>query len=386
MTEVDDYEARRTKAQEQVKLLLAKAAGTDNEHERETFETAAATKMRRWMIDEAELRGTMGYTGAGDIIEEFLQVVVADGFGMVRGHMIAGVARAFGAEPIFMGTWVGFDRSEDKIVNLRMSLNGTRAMLDAATGMIPQLMVQCDAAAVKAWDAHLSERAKLHAERMAAQQMYGSQLSHQQLSAFWSQAEGVVSGPGLCFCGCGNQVDDRPETNRWGSPVRPDTYANPADWGMGQPSPFDPFSPLAPGDVGTRSDPYATIRDALYGMRKQQGVGSAADRREKERKTFIRSYMGGYAQRVEERLKMANLEPEAATPEEQSEADRLALVLKADSDRTKEDVNRRYPHLGSISSTADDITARQAGWSSASGADLGGQRFGGYGGSRELEA
>jgi hypothetical protein len=370
MTEVDEYEARRAKVADQVKLLLAKAAGTDNEHERETFEAAAAKKMRRWMIDETELRGAMGHTGASDILEEIFDVAWEDGCGMERGLLAGSVARPYGVECVVLGQRSYVDQFSDPTYyqNVRASLIGTRVALDAVLGLLPEQLVQCDAASVRAWDERLAARDRLHEERSMDQYGYLRPPSgHAQdfLTSIWS-----VSSPwpqysagvpkkeaGLCNCGCGTPVDEPRNDYR-----QPYTYGS------------------SNGDYRT----YDEIMNRLMSTPPQPAKGSAAGRLALERKRFMKSFINGWAQRVEERLKKASATAE--TPEEQNEADRVALVLKADADRAIEEAQVRYPNATSTAYTEQDMAARSAGWDNAAGADLGGARFDGNGGMRGIGA
>lgn len=378
MTDQDEYEARRTKVMEQVKALLAKAEATEFEGERETFENAAATKMRRWMINEAELRATMGYTSAGAILEEIIAVEWQDGNGIERAQLIGCIGRAFGIEVVILSVMdpraLVYDNVR-KSIDVRVSFNGTREAIDSVKAILPELLVQCDAAAVRSWDERLATRARAHEENMQARNLYGTYGS-------------LVGGnPGLpergkCPCGCGMEVPG-------GGYARPATTSN-GLCGCGCGSPTD--DPRTP-DPDTRwKDPRlmsaATAYDQIrrdMGNLTQPRKGSAAERLETERKRFVKSFILGFGQRVEERLKLTH--STAETPEERDDVDRMALVLKADADRAKEAAEERYPNCTGIGEQEMDMDARRSGWADASGADLGGSRFGGgYGNRPELGA
>lgn len=376
-----DYEARRAKVTEEVKKLLAKAAATEFDEERETFENAAAKKMARWMINEAELRAELGVGayGAGEILEEFYAVLWEDGCGIQRAELACGVARVFGVCSVIMSTYdplTYLASNEKRHVNIRVSLIGTRAGLDATQAILPEQLVQCDAAANRAWDARLAARAKLHDEN--SMNLYGYFRPPSNYAGDFAVPSWTYRGPwgaptpkteaGLCNCGCGTPVDAPRE--RWSSPSEPYTYT-------GQNSGHSSY--------GT----YRDITDELTGklrVQRQSAQESAAGRLAVERGRFMKSFISGWAQRVEERLKKVH-QSAADTPEEQDDMDRMTLVLKADADRAEEELRRRYQNLISVAAEEQDMAARSAGWSDAAGADLGGQRFdGGYGGRRGIEA
>lgn len=376
-----DYEARRAKVAEEVKKLLAKAAATEFDEERETFENAAAKKMARWMINEAELRSELGAGayGAGEILEEFYPVAWEDGCGVERATLATGIGSVFGVAGAITSTYdqvMSLLTGERKHSNVRASLIGTRAGLDATLAILPEQLVQCDAAAARAWEERLAARARLHEERSLDQYGYfrpPSGYSGDFSASGWSAtgpwgAPRERAEPGLCNCGCGTPVDDPRDTAYRGA------YSS--AW-------RDPYTS---GGAST----YGDVMDALLGRAaskrpaKGPAKGSAAERLATERQRFMRSFIGGWAQRVEERLRKVHRE---AAEQEQDDADRMALVLKADADRAREELHRRYTNLVNTSVGKQDMAARSAGWSDAAGADLGGQRFdGGYGGRRELEA
>lgn len=389
----EEYERRRNKVSERVKLLLAKAAGTDSDAERETFEAAAATMMQRWMIDEAALRSEMGagFRGAGDILEEVIRVAWEDGLGIERGQLVGAVGRAFGAECVIgcannpWARWLTDDTSS-AYVNVYVSVFGTRAALDAVRDLVPLLLVQCDGDGEKAWQEKLSARRRVHEERRLRPPEYGGLLGTlndpygtgrvRSYAGYGMNeimdliARGSVSmdvardllgmgteakiGEGYCDCGCGEPVD---------IPVRPDpfTYTGSSQVGgifAGGPGPYPAQS---------------------------QGAKTAAQRLAEERQRFLKSFIFGWAARAEQRLKAAHSPAAQESPEEAADAERYALVLKADAERAREVLAERYPNVQDGGTYATDMDGYRAGGSAASGADLGGQRFGGgYGGRREL--
>lgn len=356
MTEERDeqYEARRAKVAEEVKKLLAKAASTEYEAERETFEAAAASKMKRWMIDEAALRGDLenGLRGAGDVVDEQIPVPWEDGLGRERAQLLGGVGRAFGTDGVILlrdGGW-----SRPMAAYVRIHMYGTRAALDAVKALYPGLLLQCEIAGERAWQEKLEERRRLHRERELrppgaywdGNPHFSGYTTRDPFSMDYQQMMDVISGhgqsigPGLCRCGCGEPVDDAPV-------------------------PLFSFA-------------------GVYSQATTSGMGSAAARLVEQRTDFLKSFILGWAATVEQRLTAMHGEAESA--EEQADAERFALVRASDAERAGKALINAYPNTV----RGDGVGDHAAYWSGASnahGADLGGARFGdGYGARRELSA
>ncbi len=428
MDQDEEYEARRAKVRDQCAALLAKAASTEFEAERETFEAAAAAKMKRWMLDEAELRGDLGRTrrGAGDIFEQTMDVAWLDGLGVERGQLMGAVGRAFGVETVINGTNAPW--TMQKFVNLNVCMFGTRAALDAVAALIPGMLLQCEGAGEKAWQTKLDARRRTHEDRRMrpperfdpyAQAGYGYGDQNAGLIDRYmamQEEERLRNTPGLCKCGCGEPADpfDPFDPYRRG-PYNPNRYQDYRFVGQNDPdpyrlrggygyparehnSPFDDYGrPRDPsyiqpdwgrpsyGDSGYREMWESITGEKFPGPAEPIKLKPAMERLAEERITFLRSFYTGWAARAGDRLARASTAPE---PDADAGAqERAALVLKADADRAQEELKKKYPDATGGAAAQHDAAAYAAGMDAASGADLGGERFsGGYGGRRELGA
>ncbi|SPL98299.1 unnamed protein product [[Actinomadura] parvosata subsp. kistnae] len=87
-----------TKTFDRVRKLLAKAEGTTNEHERETFMTAARGLMAKYGIDQARL----GYLQSGREKPELRAVAVPDPWSKEQATLLHGVANALRCRAVTM--------------------------------------------------------------------------------------------------------------------------------------------------------------------------------------------------------------------------------------------------------------------------------------------
>lgn len=114
---------------ERVRKLLAKAEGTDNEHERATFMAAASALMAKYGIEQA----TLGEGAAGRQVPGDRVVTVGDPWAREKARLIYLVAQAVRCRPVLIGRGDG---------GQRVHVFGFRADLERADLLATSLLLQ----------------------------------------------------------------------------------------------------------------------------------------------------------------------------------------------------------------------------------------------------
>jgi Protein of unknown function (DUF2786) len=332
------------KITERIRKLLAKAEGTDNQDEADTFMRAAMTMMARHQLDEAAVRAGMGQDASPPgIVRAEWTFSNADGLGLVRGGGGSDISTVFGCSCLIQN-----HLKPD--VPWTLIIYGTQDATDAALMVIRSLSVQWETAALRAWNAH----ADLIRERERAE------LEYQRYQDYRPPLQPIPRP--------GDYYSFRDGPSPYSEPLWHRDYGRPP-----QPDPLTPQQQILEDVIGNSQLLGLPTAKRGFGYRGHPDQARSGymhpDLTPERRTTFMGSFIGGFITHAVERLKGAQQEVEQESPG-------AGLVLKSDADRAQAARDTAYPNLDTAKRQANDYAAYVAGRQAGAGADLGGTRFG----------